>query len=67
VKEKLGKFFIEVGKKEEKGLVASVSDLSVEKKPLKAKENLNKTNQNLFKIIRQKNIQAKILSKQKIP
>ena len=68
----LSKFFIEVGK-EEKRPVVSASDAVVEKEPLKIKEEkkltaekLNNPTQNLFKTIRQ-NIQAKILSKQKIP
>lgn len=67
VKEKLSEFFVEVGK--EKKLISLASDLSgvvEQKEPLKAKENLNKTTKIPFETIRQ-NIQAKILSKQKIP
>ena len=76
VKEKLGKFFIEVGKEKREELV--ISDLvekikcqiirdSFVKEPLKVvSKSLNKSVQNLFKTSRQ-NIQAKILSRQKIP
>lgn len=69
VKEKLSKFFIEVGREEKKPVVLA-SDLSdvvgkIVEKSLR-NEILNKHTQSSFKTSRQ-NIQAKILSKQKIP
>jgi len=61
VKEKLEKFFIEVGK-EKRQEKPVVSDLVLKV----VNETLNKPTQSLFKTNRQ-NIQARILSKQKIP
>jgi hypothetical protein len=66
VKENLGKFFIEVGKKTERELVVPASSVSVAKKEsLKTEKVLDKPVRSLF--TNKQSLQAKILNKQKIP
>ena len=68
VKERLGKFFVEVGKKEtEREVELLVEHQSIIKEPLKVANKILNKPQNQLSPTEEHTILAKILSKQKIP